>query len=501
MSNYIKLHFFMLLFIGLSPTIVEANWLLDSEVHWYLNKSLIQGQGDLVKNSYKGKETLPMGEFAIPSKFPITTENVELDIDYEFQPLDKVAFDTPLKFQSKKLVMNVRIGKITFKQEVAEANGSNQIISVVKAECADVKLLQDDSKTNLSGNIRITTTPGSVDSTLTDSKIFWPENSWKIVKLDCTGVEGFEKIAKYEIEKFLKKPDNMQNPIEAKLKDLVKRWSEKTSLDIFSIRSLPLVTANLNSRIVPLNISEDSSYIRIATLTQFDYLNISSEPHVSVPLNLKDTDIKSKAFTQFSQKFTFQGLEKLWQNGNLIKNTSTKNWKEFNDLLKNKAVIKAVWPDLASFPENTDFKLLLTITNRPQFSKLNPGDKNFIVKTYIAANIMAPKNGQYYPYAQFFSYVRGDVNFKVEKGNLLVNLSNLVTRYGGPKGGILPQYKRKFNIANDYIDNDTITTYLQGLIEKETITIPLPEWKVTPSLTLKAKELQQSQNLFYLLWE
>lgn len=484
------------------PTMVCAGWLLESDVHWSLNKSLMEGPGGaLTKESYKGKEMFSLGNFAITSQYPIKTENVSVEIDYEFLPIDKIGFEIPIQFASQKLKLQINIGNLIFSQEVTQTNGSNQIISQVQAECRDVKLIQNDPKTSIAGTFKISNKPGSISSILNGSKIFWPEDTWQIAHLKCDGVEGFEKVAKYEIEKYLKNPDNMQKLVEQKLGELIAKWVNELSSSIFSIKELPLTTPNLKSRFIPHLMEENKNYFNVVTTAQIDYTNTPNEPHVNVPLNKSELDISpSKGLTMFSQKFAIRALERLWQNGNLIQSSSTKGWTEFNDLLKNKTATDAVWPDLGNFKPNSEFKIILTVVQKPTITRENPNDTFFVLKTYVSIQILAPKAGQYYPYAEFFTYLRGDVSFQVEKGNLVVGLTNIQTRQGGPKGGLISEYKKKFKVKNDTIDADSIAGYLKDYIAKKKLTIPLPEWKISSQVSLKAKEIKQSKNLFYLLW-
>ena len=413
------------------------------------------------------------------SDIPVQLSRVSGYIDYTLNPLEVQNDKTQISSQS--LTVLLQISGFNVEKEFIKTVGGIQVKIKLKAECASFTLSQDE--TQLTSTFRWMASGNTIKSKVESLNLNWPDNSWKVTPINCSGPKGFADVIQNELQAKLAKPDDLVPFIKAKLELKINNTLEQY-LKPFRQNQ---IFKNIEYRITNVESIFEKGFLFKLILQ----INNANPTKIAIELNeeLLNQDLRSPLLV-----FNRAGIQTISQD--LIPqrwDSKLENFEGFKKLMRSRFMQLFVWPDLWQYPKSASFPMLINLDKNSKIS-LND-DLTATLKGSLNTWIQSERDGKNWDYLYLKSALQAVLKYKIETNQLVFDITSL-TQSTDLK--FFPDYLLAF-LPSDYIAKKTLEKSVVESLKTKSFQWPLPVVKINEELSLKADSIQSTKS--YLLIE
>ncbi len=413
------------------------------------------------------------------SDIPVQLSRIAGYIDYTLNPLEINNDKTQVSSQS--LTVMLQISGFNVEKEFIKTVGGVQVKVKLKAECGAFTLSQNE--TQLTSSLRWISSGNTIKSKIESLNLVWPENSWKISTITCTGPKGFADVVQNELQTKLTRPDELVPFIKSKLEMKINSNLEQY-LKPFRQNQ---IFKNIEYRMANVESIFQKGFLFKLNLQ----VNNNNPAKISIDLNeeLLHQDLKNPILV-----FNLAGLQTVSQD--LLPerwDSKLENFEGFKKLMRSRFMQLFVWPDLWQYPKSSSFPMILNLEKDAKIV-LND-DLTATLKGTLNTWIQSQRDGKNWDYLYLKSGLQAVLKYKIQENQLVFDVSGLTQT---TELKFFPDYLQTF-FPSDYIAKKTIEKSVVESLKTKSFQWPLPVVKVNEEVSLKAESIQNTKS--YLLIE
>lgn len=436
-----------------------------------------------IQDTYLSKpESLTINEQNINfkvSEVPVQLSRVAGYIDYTLNPIEVQNDKTQISSQS--LTVMLQISGFNVEKEFIKTVAGVQVKVKLKAECGAFTLSQDE--TQLTSSLRWINSGSSIKSKVESLNLYWPENSWKVSTITCTGPKGFAEVIQNELQVKLAKPDDFLPIIKSKLESKI---NSNLELYLKPFRQNQIFK-NIEYRVANIESIFEKGFLFKLVLQ----INNSNQSKVAIELN---DELLNQNLTSPTLVFNRAGLQTISQDLMPERwDSKLENFEGFKKLMRSRFMQLFVWPDLWQYPKSSSFPMILSLDKDTKVA-LND-DLTATLKGTLNTWIQSQRDGKIWDYLYLKSSLQAILKYKIEANQLVFDVSNL-TQSTDLK--FFPDYLETF-LPSNYIAKKTIEKSVVEAMKTRSFQWPLPVLRVNEELSLKANNIQSTKT--YLVIE
>lgn len=190
-----------------------------------------------------------------------------------------------------------------------------------------------------------------------------------------------------------------------------------------------------------------------------------------------------------------QVLQFAYRNGELIYRINSSDVDSFSSLMQSRLLQFFIWPDLMSFSKKTQFYFDISSRKAPRLSNgimAQDGVVQYDIQAPLLVNQWAPFGGQYVPYVDFVSPLRGTLSAQIAEGKFVLNIQPQSLK-------VSSLFRSEFSIlrrVNTWIATSLLGSSVADYLRGQFFKFDIPEWTITDGVSLTVRDLQLEEKSF-----
>lgn len=387
---------------------------------------------------------------------------------------------------------SLAIGQFTIDDTIRRNVGGAEIIIRLTGQCTGMSMTIPEGGWKIKGHLAWSWGPGGPVVTWRDFAFTRNADAKPIAELGtCTGPSGLSAALREAFDVIARDQSLLQDSLREAALDRVR----SALLDLQSELTKPRAVAlkpGLDLVWQPAAVSAaGSGLLRIAgALTLEKQAAANSE--VALARTYAEAQLSQVTESGFVlPRDTMPELLKFMHAvGDLGWRVPSRDLQAFASLMQNRFLQFFLWPDLLKYDATTAFVFDVTTSRAPTLDAgqtLASGGVSYAVTTGLLVHQWVPAGGQYVPYVDFTSPLRGQLEARVAAGQLALRLAP----------GELDVSARFFKKgANPWLATSLLGDRVSDYLKEKTFVIDLPTWTIADVVNLSVRDVQQWKQSF-----
>lgn len=479
-----------LAFALLAPQTSQAEWQVKSEFQLHLTEATFDKIIQDFWSSLQGSKTIPVGNTAVDlgdTKLQINGINVAVNYDFPI-PTRVDTSHRIWELKSNNLSANVTVNELVITRNQTINIGGIEVGSTITVVCNNIGMTLPAGQASIDATVEAQVAQNQVKLSMPTYSAQWPASAWQVSSINCPDLASLGDLVKAQILNYLSSFQNMDAAVNSALNTQFNNWSQQASVLLLSQQQLPTGNDYLKIFYQPATARENNGdgLILGGTLI-FDYPYVaegqSFEQDFALPAN---TQLVAQANPQLL--IPFQAIKALMMGeyfaGQLTYAMHSSEIPGFQSLEGSFFKKLFGWPDLLSFPSNTNFLLQALPMGPPSFTNEASAGTNAIsgdLSVPLSLRMFAPIDNQYTPYVEFRTALTGATTLTLGangKVNFQINAQTPTVTYA-----YADSYVAAHN-PNTYIAVNTIASTAATALNTNGLQLTIPTFTVGSSLSL-----------------
>lgn len=500
---------FLLLAILAAWQVPSANgaWELQTDFRSAMGGAILDRSVQENYQSLSGTEQFRLADQNITSNgIPVAIQGIVGTVNFVLGTPERSSDALVWGANSTSMRASLNIARIYAATTIRREFNGGVITIRVEGFCDDVRLsIAPEAGARIITQVRAQLNEGSLALRAERAEVAWPENAWKVDRLECQGIEGFGNVVRAEALRVLAQPQReVQTGLHAAIQQRLNAWSTSATQVALAPRLVFSDRTDVLSQSVPAQLVQNGAQILLSGMLRVHLPNVGGQNEVS-PYNfqsaqgpaLKDaeTQVPVSAVRGFLMAALFAKAYKA--------KFTAQDFGPFRELMENQTAKRYVFPDLDRFSKDAPFYFETVSLSAPQLRNLRPGTRPGTVQADASAPavivMMAPdaQAGKHVPYVQFNAVLRGTAQFSIGEGKLEASLTAATV---GLEAGWNRNYVAR-NKPNTKIDTKIIGEQLAKALTANTHRLDLPYWAWTTGRRLIPVGLALEGESVRILWD
>jgi hypothetical protein len=468
----------------------RAQWVVKSDFQLHLTENTFDKIIQDFWNSLQGTKTVAVGNVPVDlgdTKLQINGINVA--VNYAFPiPTRTNTTHRIWELKSNNLSANVTVDQLVITRTQTSNIGGIDVGNTVTVVCNNIRMTLPAGKASIAATVEAQVAQNQVQLTMPTYTAQWPADAWQVSSINCPDLADVGDQVKAQIINYLSSFQNMDAAVTSALTTQFQTWSQQASLLLLSQQQLPTGNDYLKVFYQPSTARENNGDgLILGGILEFNYPYVAQgqmyEQDFSLPSN---TQLVAQANPQLL--VPFQAIKALMMGeyfaGQLAYAVHSSEIAGFQTLEGSFFKKLFGWPDLLSFPADTNFLFQALPMGPPSFTDEASAGTNAIkgnLAVPLSLRMFAPINNQYTPYVEFRTTVAGPAVLTLGasgKVNFQIAAQTQPTTYA-----FANDYVAAHN-PNKHIAVDTIATTARTALNTDGMQLTIPTFTVGASLSL-----------------
>lgn len=476
----------------------QADGTVSADFVFQLDNSVFESSQFALKTLLNGEPVVKLPDMVVQNLVPVEVSGLEMKLKYKFETAaDYPLLGTEIAVASTEFAGQLNIAKVHVDGEVHQQHGGIDVIARLKADCTDIQIEMLPGKTKAVGSLLIQLDKaGQPTLTVPWFQVQWPEDSWVVKAMSCTGAEGFDGKLKLELMNYLKNSATFAS----QFKSFIDEMAAEKQKEIRNFLAKPIElslglsrikTSLRASRLEALRgdrfqlrgildfVFENGAFNATTRLTEPAILPTQSGFALSLPSGL---------FTALNDMAYRSGYYSTRRLGSKI--------PAFKDFRDSGVQVSVAWPELGWYPKEMDFNFDFLTASKPHVGGVTAdGNKSLIgqitgdLKVGVWAQEFSPEMN-YHKFGQFFTPVVS--NYSLSIGPDANGTPALHLGFSSLNVQLSYAWDPTFTPKNPSVAVETIGNAIRDALIETPTSFPLGTFSVHDGLTLKPSGFRQS---------
>jgi hypothetical protein len=423
---------------------------------------------------------------------PFVIPQAELNVNLHLKGVESEGNVT--HWETDQLALQVQVGAFSLQKDIVQMVNGVQVVVHLKADCSPFTLVQANAHSALQWSW--TVLEGKVAAHLDEMTLDWPQSSWQIQSLQCSGPAGFADLVQQELQQQLANADSLlptiksvlQGSLNEKMTNYLDQWKQPQWIS---------KDAGVSLEVFGSAVAESKGLLFRALLRLGDP-DASVDISQRIGLNLSDALVAQASEQTPTVIFSQAAIQDLVRQKSLwpTKTVSLNSISGFASLLRSRFLQFFLWPDLWHYSKSAPFSLTTQLNGAPtlQFSSTRP---QVYVQAPLLSWVNSWRDGKAWNYIQLQTQLKSWMTYGVQAGKFMMVMQDPDLK---TKAAFGADYVRKFH-PSTYLSVSTMQKALEQSMNQQQNSFALPSFALTEDVKLQAKTLTQPQpGYFFMQW-